>query len=178
MTFRNLVHRRFALSDDGYMYFRKNSLTCVMHDIVLMLPVVVLFLFSCNILDEADNPYEFDLNMWAYDLIVLATVVLMGATYYVEYNESYFNTYEESAAKRSSLVGKIRKLPMSFFGQKEPTNLIVRIHGRLHRAGAVPIPLVLNAHRVRDLHLHNWDHDSDLQLADRRLDYGPSQSLL
>lgn len=127
MTIKEYARRRFALSEDGYRYLKRSALACMVHDIALMVPVMVLFLFVCDMLGGEGNPYDFDLGMWAYGAMILVSVALIAATYSIEYDETYFNTYKESAAKRISLAEKLRKLPLSFFGKKDPTDLTVRI---------------------------------------------------
>lgn len=129
MSFRDSVMRRFALSEDGYRYLCRSSAACILKDIALMVPVMVLFVFVCDMMGGEGNPYDLDLGWWAYAAMVAASAVLIAATYFVEYNETYFNTYRESSAKRIALAERLRKLPMSYFGKKDPTDLTVRIMG-------------------------------------------------
>lgn len=129
MSFRDSVMRRFALSEDGYRYLCRSSAACILKDIALMVPVMVLFVFVCDMMGGEGNPYDLDLGWWAYAAMVAASAVLIATTYFVEYNETYFNTYRESSAKRIALAERLRKLPMSYFGKKDPTDLTVRIMG-------------------------------------------------
>lgn len=129
MSFRDSVMRRFALSEDGYRYLCRSSAACILKDIALMVPVMVLFVFVCDMMGGEGNPYDLDLGWWAYAAMVAASAVLIAATYFVEYNETYFNTYRESSAKRIALAERLRKLPMSYFGKKDLTDLTVRIMG-------------------------------------------------
>ena len=93
MSFRDSVMRRFALSEDGYRYLCRSSAACILKDIALMVPVMVLFVFVCDMMGGEGNPYDLDLGWWAYAAMVAASAVLIAATYFVEYNETYFNTY-------------------------------------------------------------------------------------
>lgn len=129
MSIRDSVKHRFALSDDGYRYLCRSSFACIMKDLALMFPVMVLFMFVCDIMGGPENPYDFDLEPWGYVAMITVCVVLITVTYTCEYNETYFNTYKESSAKRIALAERIRKLPMSYFGKKDPTDLTVRIMG-------------------------------------------------
>ena len=129
MSIRDSVKHRFALSDDGYRYLCRSSFACIMKDLALMFPVMVLFMFVCDIMGGPENPYDFDLEPWGYVAMIAVCVVLIAVTYTFEYNETYFNTYKESSAKRIALAERIRKLPMSYFGKKDPTDLTVRIMG-------------------------------------------------
>ena len=129
MSIRDSVKHRFALSDDGYRYLCRSSFACILKDLALMFPVMVLFMFVCDIMGGPENPYDFDLEPWGYMAMIAVCVVLIAVTYTFEYNETYFNTYKESSAKRIALAERIRKLPMSYFGKKDPTDLTVRIMG-------------------------------------------------
>ena len=129
MGIRDSVKHRFALSDDGYRYLCRSSFACILKDLALMFPVMVLFMFVCDIMGGPENPYDFDLEPWGYMAMIAVCVVLIAVTYTFEYNETYFNTYKESSAKRIALAERIRKLPMSYFGKKDPTDLTVRIMG-------------------------------------------------
>ena len=129
MSLRDSVMRRFALSEDGYRYLCRSSLACILKDLALMFPVMVLFMFVCDVMGGPGNPYDLDLGAWAYIAMIVVSAALIAVTYVFEYNETYFNTYKESSAKRIALAEKLRRLPMSYFGRKDPTDLTVRILG-------------------------------------------------
>ena len=129
MSLRDSVMRRFALSEDGYRYLCRSSLACILKDLALMIPVMVLFMFVCDVMGGPGNPYDLDLGAWAYIAMIVVSAALIAVTYVFEYNETYFNTYKESSAKRIALAEKLRRLPMSYFGRKDPTDLTVRIMG-------------------------------------------------
>ncbi len=129
MSLRDSVMRRFALSEDGYRYLCRSSLACILKDLALMFPVMVLFMFVCDVMGGPGNPYDLDLGAWAYIAMIVVSAALIAVTYVFEYNETYFKTYKESSAKRIALAEKLRRLPMSYFGRKDPTDLTVRIMG-------------------------------------------------
>lgn len=129
MSLRDSVMRRFALSEDGYRYLCRSSLACILKDLALMFPVMVLFMFVCDVMGGPGNPYDLDLGAWAYIAMIVVSAALIAVTYVFEYNETYFNTYKESSAKHIALAEKLRRLPMSYFGRKDPTDLTVRIMG-------------------------------------------------
>lgn len=129
MSLRDSVMRRFALSEDGYRYLCRSSLACILKDLALMFPVMVLFMFVCDVMGGPGNPYDLDLGAWAYIAMIVVSAALIAVTYVFEYNKTYFNTYKESSAKRIALAEKLRRLPMSYFGRKDPTDLTMRIMG-------------------------------------------------
>ena len=107
MSLRDSVMRRFALSEDGYRYLCRSSLACILKDLALMFPVMVLFMFVCDVMGGPGNPYDLDLGAWAYIAMIVVSAALIAVTYVFEYNETYFKTYKESSAKRIALAEKL-----------------------------------------------------------------------
>ena len=127
MTLREYAMRRFALSEGGYRNLKRSTLAVILHDVSLILPVMVLFLLVCDAM--GDNPYDYGLGPWAYAAMCAVTLALMYATYRWEYDRTYFDTYSESAQVRISLAERMRRLPLSYFSKRDPTDLTVRIMG-------------------------------------------------
>ena len=50
-------------------------------------------------------------------------LVLIFITTWFQYNATYFATYVESGVRRISLAEKLRRLPLSFFGKKDLSDL-------------------------------------------------------
>lgn len=125
MTFKDRVKHRFALSDNGYRNLRDSTISCMVSDFILMVPVVILFYLVADIM--GDNEFAMGLGVWEYVLMTTVAVLLIGISYYFQYNLTYFKTYKESEKVRISLAEKLRKLPLSYFSKKDPTDLTVRI---------------------------------------------------
>ncbi len=89
MSLRDSVMRRFALSEDGYRYLCRSSLACILKDLALMFPVMVLFMFVCDVMGGPGNPYDLDLGAWAYIAMIVVSAALIAVTYVFEYNETY-----------------------------------------------------------------------------------------
>ncbi|QWT18245.1 ABC transporter ATP-binding protein/permease [Collinsella sp. zg1085] len=118
-----MLRDTFVLSETGFTVFKKGILACVVSNLTLMAPVSVLFLAS-----EMYVQHIFDAKQPLPDLLgflvaIAAVLVAMFITQYLEYNLSYVAVYGESARKRISLSEHLRKLPLSFFGQRDLTDL-------------------------------------------------------
>lgn len=111
----------FALSDKGSKDLNKAIISVVIADLSLMLPV---FLFM-PILIEFLNPIlgmgEMNLNFPLYIILSIIVFLVIYFTQKYDYRKTYLAAYEESANRRITLAEKIRKLPLSFFGQKDLT---------------------------------------------------------
>ena len=109
----------FALSDKGAKDMVGAFFACILHNLSLMVPVVLLYNLIGDLLDggipEGKNAFYI-----AGLAIALGFIML---TYYIQYNATFFATYVESGVRRLSLAEKLRKIPLSFFGKKDLSDL-------------------------------------------------------
>lgn len=109
----------FALSDKGAKDMVKAFIACILHNISLMIPVALLY----NLISDLMNggiPYGKSIFYIVGLVIALGFIML---TYYFQYNATFFATYVESGVRRLTLAEKLRKIPLSFFGKKDLSDL-------------------------------------------------------
>ena len=109
----------FALSDSGAKGTIKACISCAVSNIVLMLPVVLLF----NLIQDLLNGSIPSEKNTFYIIGIIVTLVLIAVTTYIQYNATFFATYVESGVRRLTLAEKLRKIPLSFFGKKDLSDL-------------------------------------------------------
>ncbi|MCC5910457.1 MAG: ABC transporter ATP-binding protein [Clostridiaceae bacterium] len=63
----------------------------------------------------------------AYVAFSIALILLIFICYYFQYNATFLSAYQESSTKRISLAETLRRLPLSFFGKKDLTDLTTTI---------------------------------------------------
>ena len=103
---------RYALSRQGAEDLIKATLACVFSNLVLMLPVSLLYLLTGDLLaGEIPKPH-----LWILIAGVFVVLGLIYLTSFFQYRATFFATYKESAVRRVTLAEKLRKLPLSFFG--------------------------------------------------------------
>ncbi len=109
----------FALSDKGAKDMVGAFFACILHNLSLMVPVVLLYNLISDLLDggipEGKNAFYIAGLVIALGLIML--------TCYIQYNATFFATYVESGVRRLSLAEKLRRIPLSFFGKKDLSDL-------------------------------------------------------
>ena len=115
----NFLMKKYALSRNGAKDLIKATISCTLSNIVLMLPVSLLYLLVDD-LYGGGVPKSHD---WIYGVGIAAALVLIFLTAWWQYNATYFATYKESAVRRVTLAEKLRKLPLAFFGKKDLSDL-------------------------------------------------------
>ena len=124
----NTIKNRFALSTQGAKDFCKGTFFTVLLDIALMLPAVFVFLFLEDYLCPVFTPSASETHgILYYSLLGLAFMIVMYIIAVLQYRSTYTTVYDESANRRISLAEKLRKLPLSFFGEKNLSDLTATI---------------------------------------------------
>ncbi len=113
-----MLQRKLALSRQGAVDLVKGCLACALQNISLMLPVSLLYLLVRDLLG---NGIDGKAAFYGAGCVV-CLLLIFGATY-VQYNATYFATYIESGVRRVTLAERLRKLPLSFFGKKDLSDL-------------------------------------------------------
>lgn len=115
--------KRYAMSRDGAKGFAGAVCACVVSDLVLMLPVSLLYFFTGDMLEN-----KIDLGRIIFYIAgIVISLLLVYVTQLWQYNATYFSTYRESAVRRITLAESLRKLPLSFFGKKDLSDLTTTI---------------------------------------------------
>ena len=109
----------FALSDKGAKDMVGAFFACILHNLSLMVPVALLYNLISDLLDGG-IPEEKNAFYIAGLAIALGLIML---TCYIQYNATFFATYVESGVRRLSLAEKLRRIPLSFFGKKDLSDL-------------------------------------------------------
>ena len=89
-----------------------------------MLPTGLLYVLAEDILNDAPFAHARMLLIGS-----ILTIALLGILYYMQYNATFFAMYQESGNKRISLAEKLRRMPLSFFDQKDSADLTTVILG-------------------------------------------------
>jgi len=117
--------KRFALSEKGAKGLVRAVAACAVADLILMLPVGLLYLLASDFLSGSVPEGRYPL----YGLGIVVALLLALLSEFWKYNATYFSTYLESGACRIRLAEKLRRLPLSFFGKKDLADLTNTIMG-------------------------------------------------
>ncbi|MCM1514734.1 MAG: ABC transporter ATP-binding protein/permease [Anaeroplasma bactoclasticum] len=120
-----VIMKKFALSRNGAKGFIWAIAACVAQNLMVMFPVSLLY-FLVNDFLNGEVP---TIHYYLYGIGVLATLFLIFFISWWQYNATFFTTYKESGIRRVRLAEKLRKLPLSFFGKKDLSDLTNTVMG-------------------------------------------------
>lgn len=113
------LQRRFALSSKGAVDTVKGSIFCALQNISFMLPVIMLYYLVDELI--SNNPGRSRIPFYVIGCVICAAVIVICTI--LQYNGTFFTTYEESGVRRVNLAEQLRKIPLSFFGKKDLADL-------------------------------------------------------
>ena len=119
---RKLQHV-FALSEKGARDFVKAVVWCFLCNVGLMLPVGVVMATLQYLLETLETGGDPAAKVLVYTGGAAAVLALLFLLHWFQYASLYLATYQESAARRIALAETLRKLPLSFFGTQDLSDL-------------------------------------------------------
>ncbi len=123
------LKENLMLTDKGYSDLKKAIAACTLTNLSLIIP----FGITIQIFGELLNPLmgkEISwTNMWLYFGIGIIGAILVFLASKNDYKKTYVASYMESEATRTRVAEHIRKLPMSFFNNKNLSELTTNIMG-------------------------------------------------
>lgn len=118
-----MLSELFALSEDGAKKLKAGITATVISNLCLMVPISVLMLLILDLLNQKErSPFIYLGGAFVF-------LVLIYVSQWVQYDKTYTAAYEESANRRVVLAEKMRRLPLSFFGQKNLSDLTTTMMG-------------------------------------------------
>lgn len=112
----------FALSEKGAKDLLRGIVSSTLLNLALMLPPAYLFLFLMDNITSA-TPSAGASQLWFYLLLAAILAVVMFLVARWQYNSTYTAIYAESAQRRIDMAEKMRRLPLSFFGDRNLSDL-------------------------------------------------------
>ena len=118
MKLKETLMHKCALSEQGAKDMIKAFVSVTVSNLVLMVPIALLYYM---VKDYMDGNLA-GKGVW-YVAGILLTFALIAVTTYIQYNATFLATYIESGVRRITLAEKLRKIPLSFFGKKDLSDL-------------------------------------------------------
>ena len=143
MKIREKLMHKYALSEQGAADMLKAFAAVTVSDLVLMVPVSLLYFLVKDYMEG-----NLGARAGFYIGGVVAALVLIAITTYIQYNATFLSTYVESGVRRITLAEKLRKIPLSYFGKKDLSDLTSTIMAdcaRMETASSHFIPELVGA---------------------------------
>lgn len=117
------LQKVYALTEQGAKDLVKATLWTVAANISLMIPMGVLILALEKIIEGLSYGADPAGGVWWITAFGAVLVVFIYIIHWFQYKALYIATYKESANRRIRLGEKLRELPLSFFGQRDLSDL-------------------------------------------------------
>lgn len=119
MNITEKLKHKYALSDNGAKAMLRAFAAVSASNIVLMTPVGLLYMLSSHLLNgELSRD-----NLGFFIAAIVIALALIALTAVIQYRATFLSTYVESGVRRRTLAEKLRKIPLSFFGKKDLSDL-------------------------------------------------------
>lgn len=117
------LERRFALSPTGARDLKRGILYSTLLNLTFILPSVFVFFFFSDFLRPAFGRGEAKYGWQLYLILALAFTLVTAVISYLQYSSTFMAVYRESADRRIRVAEKLRRLPLSFFGRHDLSDL-------------------------------------------------------
>ena len=123
------VQRALALTDEGYRSLKGAVAACTLTNLVLMVPfTITVMVFGTVLMRLTGQAVDWQAlwGLFAAGVVGLVAVFLCARN---DYRRTYVTAYRETEATRMSLAEHLRRLPMSFFNQRDLSELTENLMG-------------------------------------------------
>ena len=117
------VQKQFALTEEGSRTFVRGVVWTFLHFVSLMFPMMLMFYFLMEHLGIGEFAGKTPHGILFYAGFSLLILMVMLVIYGFSYSATYDSVYDESMRRRVSIAERLRKLPLSFFGKKNLSDL-------------------------------------------------------
>lgn len=122
------LKQRYAMSDTGAKNLEKSIFSNTVLNLTKMFPPIVGFMFLFQYLGASEGfPSQTELTLTEYVIIIAIMLLVMFLVARWDYVRLYDNVYNESANLRIDIANRLKKLPLSYFGKRDVSDLSATI---------------------------------------------------
>lgn len=116
------------LTSEGNKNLTHAIIICTLENLTLFLPFVVLLQMIVTLMMPLVTQTPLDTNhLWMLFAFGILSALLFFIVYRIEYRKTYTAAYNESMATRVEVAERMRKLPLSFFNQRNLADLTTNL---------------------------------------------------
>jgi ATP-binding cassette subfamily B protein len=122
------IKETLGLSDKGYEDFKRGVRACVMSNLTLLLPFIVIIQSVIALLDPLLSGKPLDApRLWGLLTAGSIAAVVYFFAYRNEYRKTFTAAYSETEKIRLEVAEHMRRLPLSFFNDKDLSELTMNM---------------------------------------------------
>ncbi|WP_373804093.1 ABC transporter ATP-binding protein, partial [Bacteroides heparinolyticus] len=115
---------KYAMSDQGAKNLKKSIFSHTILNLTKMFPPIIGFMFLFQYLGGLEGiPAPAELTLANYIVIIAVMLLVMFLVARWDYVRLYDNVYNESANLRIDIANRLKKLPLSYFGKRDVSDL-------------------------------------------------------
>ncbi|WP_373802461.1 ABC transporter ATP-binding protein [Bacteroides heparinolyticus] len=120
----NFLKQKYAMSDQGAKNLKKSIFSHTILNLTKMFPPIVGFMFLFQYLGGLEGiPTPAELTLVNYIVVIVVMLLVMFIVARWDYVRLYDNVYNESANSRIDIANRLKKLPLSYFGKRDVSDL-------------------------------------------------------
>lgn len=125
----NYLSKKFALTRNGSKELLKGMIYTALLNISLMFPVGLYIAILYLWMEPLITGQSSEINIWVFVIGIIVVLTLIFIFGWKQYHAVYNTTYDESEIRRIELAENLRKLPLSFFENRDLSDLTTTIMG-------------------------------------------------
>lgn len=115
--------RRYAMSEKGAKNLKKAIFSHTFVNLTKLFAPVIAFTFLFQYIGLLKGIESTNLSFTGYVAIIAVMMIVMFIVARWDYIRLYTNVYSESANSRIEIANRLKKLPLSYFGKRDLTDL-------------------------------------------------------
>lgn len=123
------LSKKFALTRNGSKELMKGMIYTALLNISIMIPVGLYVLVLYLWMEPLITGKSSEINLWIFIIAILIVLAVIFLFAWKQYHAVYNTTYRESEIRRVNLAESLRKLPLSFFENRDLSDLTTTIMG-------------------------------------------------
>ncbi|EFR34691.1 ABC transporter, ATP-binding protein [Porphyromonas asaccharolytica PR426713P-I] len=124
MKMNKFFKQKYAMSEQGAKNLQKSIFSHTILNLTKMFPPIIGFVFLFQYLGGLEGiPAPAELTLVDYIVIILVMLLVMFFVARWDYVRLYDNVYNESANSRIDIANRLKKLPLSYFGKRDVSDL-------------------------------------------------------
>lgn len=122
--------KKYAMSETGANNLTKAIFSHTLLNLTKMFPPIIAFMFILQFLSDIDGTEgSIPLTLQHYVFLILVMLLAMFFVARWDYTRLYTNVYSESATVRVDIANRLKKLPLSYFGKRNTSDLAATMMG-------------------------------------------------